>query len=82
MLLHKWDPIGIVGSDADDEYDAYADKAYVMLMDERATETEIAAYLFNIATEHMGLSDRDRLAERSQCTAKLLIGICSDFETH
>jgi hypothetical protein len=82
ILLHEWDPIKIAGMGPDDEYDSYADKAYVMLMDERATETEIAAYLFDVATEHMGLSDRDRLAERSEHVAQLLISIRPEFETH
>lgn len=82
ILLHEWDPIGVAGVGPDDEYDAYADKVYVMLMGERATETDTAAYLLNIATEHMGLSDSDRLAERSEHVAKLLVSIRPDFETH
>jgi hypothetical protein len=44
ILLHDWDPIGIQDiPEASDEYDRYADKAYVMLMDERATADRIAA---------------------------------------
>jgi len=44
ILLRDWDPIGIQDiAEASDEYDRYADKAYVMLMDERATAESIAA---------------------------------------
>jgi hypothetical protein len=83
ILLRDWDPIGIYGiPEATDEYDEYADKAYVMLMDEGATAREIAGYLFTVATEHMGLTDRGRLAERSDQVAKLLVSIRPEFSTH
>ncbi len=59
ILLHDWDPIGIHDvPEASDEYDRYADKAYVMLMDEKATADVIAACLYYVAAEHMGLVDR------------------------
>lgn len=53
-----------------------------MLMDEGATASEIAGYLFTVATEHMGLSDRGRLAERSDQVAKLLFSLRPEFSTH
>lgn len=82
LVLREWDPIGIRGVGPDNEYDAYADRAYVMLMDERAASAAIAAYLINVATEHMGLSDRSRLVERSEHVAGLLVSMRSQFETH
>jgi hypothetical protein len=83
ILLRDWDPIGIYGiPEATDEYDAYASRAYVMLMDEGATASEIAGYLFTVATEHMGLTDRGRLAERSDQVAKLLVSLRPEFSTH
>ena len=67
ILLHDWDPIGIQDvPEANDEYDRYADKAHVMLMDDRATADMIAAYLYEIAAEHMGLGHNQRLAEVSK----------------
>ena|SRR5216683_5840838 len=82
IFLRDWDPIGVYGiPEARDEYDTYADKAYVMLMDDRATAGDIAAYLFKIAAEHMGLSDRGRLAERSDHVAELLVSLRPEFET-
>jgi hypothetical protein len=53
-----------------------------MLMEERATGAAIAAYLFNVATEHMGLSDRPSLAEHSEHVAQILIDMRAEFETH
>jgi hypothetical protein len=79
VLLREWDLIGV--GRAQDEYDAYVGKVYVMLMDEHATAEAIAAYLFEVATGHMGLSDPE-LAERSKNTAELLIGLRPHFETH
>ncbi|PBB83236.1 hypothetical protein CK218_03540 [Mesorhizobium sp. WSM3879] len=82
-MLRDWDPVGVSGvPQASDEYDAYADMAYVMLMDERATASDIAAYLFAVATEHMGLTDRGQLAARSHRVAKLLVSLRPEFGNH
>ena len=83
ILLHEWDPIGVQGvSEASDEYDAYADHAYVMLMDERATADTIATYLYGIAAGHMGLGHSQECEEASQNVAKILVALRSEFETH
>ena len=83
VLMQEWDPIGVRDEpDAQDEYDRYAARAYVMLMDERATGPAIAAYLFEIATDHMGLTARPELAERSAHTAEILVVLRPEFETH
>jgi hypothetical protein len=83
ILLRDWDPIGVYGvADATDEYDTYADRAYVMLMDEGATAKEIAFYLFTVATEHMGLTDHGRLVEQSEQVAQLLVQLRPEFGTH
>jgi hypothetical protein len=82
ILLRDWDPIGIYGEPgAKGEYDAYADAAYVMLMDGQTAST-IAAYLFKVATQHMGLSDHGRIAEKSDRVAKLLVDLRPEFQTH
>ena len=83
ILMRNWDPVGVAGiPDAADEYDDYVRRAYVMLTDQRATAEEIAAYLFDIATNHMGLSSSAELAERSNQAARILINLRPDFETH
>jgi hypothetical protein len=83
VLMQNWDPIGVKDmSGAEDEYDAYVGNAYVMLMDERATAEAIAAYLFNIATNHMGLSDTAAILECSRKSANILVSLRPGFETH
>jgi hypothetical protein len=83
ILLRDWDPIGVYGiPEAAHEYDAYANKAYVMLMDEGATASEIARYLYIVTTEHMGLTDHGRLAEKSDQVAQLLVQLRPEFGTH
>ena len=83
ILLQDWDPIGINHvPEAGQEYDRYADKAYVMLMDDRATADTIAEYLYQIAAEYMGLGHQQRLAEISKNVAATLVALRPDFETH
>ena len=84
ILMRDWDPIGISGiAETADEYDAYVGRAYVMLMDERASAEAIAAYLLEIATGKMGLgSDAGNLAERSAKAAAALVSLRAEFETH
>ena len=82
ILLHEWDPIGVAHApEAADEYDQYADEAYVMLMDRNAGAPEIAGYLFGIATEHMGLSDAD-LRRKSDEVAERLVLLRPEFSSH
>lgn len=83
ILLQDWDPIGVKHApEASDEYDSYADKAYVMLMNDRATADDIAAYLYYIAAEYMSLGHQPRLAESSSAVAETLVALRPEFETH
>ena len=83
LLFREWDPIGVYPEPrAADEYDAYADRAYVMLMDENATAREIADYLYWIATVHMGLGRSDELSERTDAVAERLVAMRPEFELH
>ena len=61
---------------------AMSAQVYVMLMDERATAETIAVYLFDVAANHMGLSANGDMAEKSAQTAKVLVALRPDFETH
>jgi hypothetical protein len=81
--MRDWDPIGVAGvEEAVDEYDAYVGRAYVMLMDEHADAQAIAAYLFVIATDHMGLSANSAdLAKRSANAALALVALRAEFES-
>jgi hypothetical protein len=81
-LFHRqWDPIGVY-PEARDEYDTYADRAYVMLMDEGAAATAIASYLFSIATDHMGLTATRELETRCDHAADLLVALRPEFGNH
>jgi hypothetical protein len=81
VLWRDWDPIGVnTLSGPQDEYNAYADRAYVMLMDERRSAEEIAAYLNDIANDYMGLGDRPEIRSRSRLVANALIHLVPQFE--
>ena len=82
VLMQEWDPIGVRDvPEAQDEYDRYADKAYIMLMDERATATAIAAYLDEIATRHLGFLPRPEGAENCRRVADFfLVNLRPQFE--
>jgi len=51
-------------------------------MDQRATAEAISAYLFEIATKHMGLSNIADLADRSERVARTLVTIRPELEIH
>jgi hypothetical protein len=79
IMLTEWDPIGV--SDipaAQDEYDVYADTVTGMLANQTASIDAIAQYLFEIATEHMGLS-YPTLAERCNKAAKAVMDLQPDL---
>jgi hypothetical protein len=81
LLWRDWDPIGVnTLSGPQDEYDTYADRAYVMLMDERRPAEEIAVYLDDIASRHMGLGDRPEIRSRSRQVADAFIRMIGQFE--
>jgi hypothetical protein len=84
LLWFEWDPIGVKEAipEATDEYDRYADAAYVMLMDERANAETIAEYLYWIAAVHMGLGESEERAEVAMRIAEKLIALRPEFETH
>jgi hypothetical protein len=83
ILLEEWDPIGVRDvEEAQDEYDRYVGEVFVMLMDNGASEQAIAAYLYDVATNYMGLSPSSLLMARSADAAKLIAGLRPNFETH
>lgn len=83
VLIEHWDPIGVSDiPEASDEYDRYVGEVYVMLMDHRASESEIEQYLYDTATDYMGLDPHDALEKRCATTAQILVGMRPQFETH
>ena len=83
VLMEEWDPIGVRDiPGAEDEYDGYVGKVYVMLMDARVSEQALENYLFETATTHIGMPATSNLMERCARTARVLINIRPEFETH
>ena len=82
MLMRDWDPIGLGDICPVNEYQTYADKAYVMLMGEKASAEDVATYLIHIATGHMGLLRSEQLTQRSERIAIMLVNIRSKFKLH
>jgi hypothetical protein len=81
ILWREWDPIGVNDSkEAIDEYDAYADRAYILLMDERRSAEEIADYLFDIASNYIGLGPKLSLRILSRKVANKIFGLVAEFE--
>jgi len=81
LFWQEWDPIGVnTALEAQDEYDRYADKAYVMLMEEGRSAGEIANYLYYISSEYMGLGESQKLKNLAVAVADKLISLRSSFE--
>jgi len=77
----EWDPIGVNECEnAKDEYDRYADRSYVMLMDEGRSAPEIADYLYYISSEHMGLGPSEPLRVLAAKIAERLMTIRPELE--
>jgi hypothetical protein len=75
LFMRDWDPIGVRDvPQAQDEYDSYVAKAYVMLVDETATVDDLARYLASIE-EYMGLTATTRSAERCRRVAEALVAL-------
>jgi hypothetical protein len=81
LFWREWDPIGVNNAvGAEGEYDTYADKAYVMLMNEGRTAKEIADYLYYISSEYMGMGEDARLKELAAEIATKLVALKPTFE--
>ena len=76
----RWDPIGLRGTagQPDDEYDSYLLQAAGRLWN-GASQQDIADYLVNIETEHMGLSDATGVYERARDVALALDGYVAEL---
>ena len=81
IFMRDWDPIGVADIEgAEDEYECYIVKAYVMLMDEGATADALESYLYDIAINRMGLSPSEYQRKAARKTAETLIAVRSEFE--
>jgi hypothetical protein len=75
LFMRDWDPIGVGDiPHAQNEYDGYVAKAYVMLVDEMATVDDLARYLVS-AEEYMGFTTTMRSAERCRRVAEAFVAL-------
>jgi len=81
LFWREWDPIGVNDAAPKDEYDRYADKAYVMLMHEGRNVDEIAEYLYYISSEYMGMGESPRLKELAAEVEIKLVALKPALET-
>jgi hypothetical protein len=80
VLMREWDTIWVSDlPDAQDEYDTYVEKVYVMLMLDRVSADTIAKYLFDVATVYMGSSNESIERQAAKRTAEALIAIIPTF---
>jgi hypothetical protein len=80
LFMREWDPIGVGDvPEAQDEYDAYSSKAYVMVMHDSASVEQVADYLYMIETEHMGLGGSAGAKDRARKVAAALIAMKPQF---
>lgn len=69
-LLFEWDPLGVSDiPEATDEYEVYADTVLSILLHQKSSAEDIPRYLYEVATEQMGLSYPE-LAERCDNAAR------------
>jgi hypothetical protein len=81
LFWQEWNPIGVNSLDGpQDEYDAYADRAYVMLTLEGRSADEIGYYLNWVGSEHMGLGPRQSLQDLAAAVADKLVALRPSFE--
>jgi acetyl-CoA carboxylase alpha subunit len=63
-LLNEWDPVGVNEiAEAQDEYDSYVPTIYKMLIS-RKPRHYVFDYLWQLETEHMGLTGDRQATER------------------
>lgn len=55
MLREEWDPIHVKNGGPEDEYDSYVPKVFSLIL-HKASRDAIAAYLYQVETEQIGMS--------------------------
>jgi hypothetical protein len=69
-VLRRWDPIGVITEDNQDEYDSYSVDV-VRLLDRGATVDEIVKYMRWVVTDRIGMSHFDEARSRD-CAQELV----------
>jgi len=77
ILMNEWDPIGVLHiPEAQDEYDSYVGDVYRLLIT-HAKRHELFFHLWQLETDHMGLSGN---RPRTEATADRLIELRDKME--
>lgn len=70
-VLRKWDPIGVISDNIQDEYDMYAPQI-IRLLDARCTPKQLAKELYRIKTKEMGLIGFGNLSFEKKLSKELV----------
>lgn len=69
-VLRRWDPIGVIGVDNQDEYGGYS-VGFMRLLDAGASVDDLVAEMRGIVLEHMGMP-RFHEPHARDCAAELV----------
>jgi hypothetical protein len=68
-VLRRWDPIGVICQDNQDEYDSYAVE-FIHRLDHRVSVPEMVEFMRGLVLDHMGLPSFDE-ADARVCATEL-----------
>jgi hypothetical protein len=71
QVLRRWDPIGVVCDENQDEYDSYAQE-FASRLDAEAPVDEIVEFMRTLVRDHMGMSSFDEARARA-CATELAV---------
>ena len=66
-VLRRWDPIGVICDDNQDEYDGYS-VGFMRLLDAGASVDDLVREMRGIVLEHMGMPSLDEAHARACAT--------------
>ncbi len=69
-VLRRWDPIGVINEDNQDEYDGYSVR-FVQMLDADAPLDDLMAFMRWIVCENMGMSYFNEARSRS-CAEEMI----------
>ncbi len=79
LLREEWDPIGVGAHLPEDEYDAYVDRIYGMIVQENRSIADLIECLREIELKYFGLSDTPGASANRKRVAESLINFRDEF---
>jgi hypothetical protein len=82
ILMRDWDPIRIrnIPGSPEDEYDAYINDVYILIVERHASQEELSTYLQDVQSQRMRLRVTDAARDRCRHAAQSLIAMRAQFE--